>query len=29
MRIVMPIVAGTTIFAYRVFSGKATNLSYD
>jgi cytochrome bd ubiquinol oxidase subunit II len=27
--LVMPIIAGTTIFAYRVFGGKATSLTYD
>jgi len=27
--LVMPIIAGTTLFAYRVFGGKATSLTYD
>ncbi len=27
--LVMPIIAGTTLFAYRAFGGKATNLTYD
>jgi hypothetical protein len=27
--LVTPIIAGTTLFAYRVFGGKATCLTYD
>ncbi len=27
--VVMPIIIGTTVFAYRVFGGKATSLNYD